>query len=86
MYSTASADWASDKDEDNSPKNVNNVHNTSSQKYRQLIALVILFPKSLSIAHNFRAELIIFLKIQIILQKRQFSSFMQVILIRPHHL
>ena len=23
-----------DKDEDNSPKNVNNVHNTSSQKYR----------------------------------------------------
>ena len=24
-----------DKDEDNSPKNVNNVHNTSSQKYRQ---------------------------------------------------
>ena len=22
-----------DKDEDNSPKNVNNVHNTSSQKY-----------------------------------------------------
>ena len=27
------AHWA--KDEDNSPKNVNNVHNTSSQKYRQ---------------------------------------------------
>ena len=25
-----------DKDEDNSPKNVNNVHNTSSQKYRQI--------------------------------------------------
>ena len=24
-----------DKDEDNSPKNVNNVHNTSSQKYKQ---------------------------------------------------
>ena len=23
-----------DKDEDNSPENVNNVHNTSSQKYR----------------------------------------------------
>ena len=26
-----------DKDEDNSPKNVNNVHNTSSQKYRQIL-------------------------------------------------
>ena len=25
-----------DKDEDNSPKNVNNVHNTSSHKYRQM--------------------------------------------------
>ena len=25
-----------DKDEDNSMKNVNNVHNTSSQKYRQI--------------------------------------------------
>ena len=25
-----------DKDEDNSPKNVNNVHNTSFQKYRQI--------------------------------------------------
>ena len=25
------------KDEDNSPKNVNNVHNTSSQKYRQIL-------------------------------------------------
>ena len=25
-----------DKDEDNSQKNVNNVHNTSSQKYRQI--------------------------------------------------
>ena len=25
-----------DKDEDNSPKNINNVHNTSSQKYRQI--------------------------------------------------
>ncbi len=24
------------KDNDNSPKNVNNVHNTSSQKYRQI--------------------------------------------------
>ena len=26
-----------DKDEDNSLKNVNNVHNTSSQKYRQIL-------------------------------------------------
>ena len=26
-----------DKDEDNSPKNVNNVHNTSSLKYRQIM-------------------------------------------------
>ena len=26
-----------DKNEDNSPKNVNNVHNTSSQKYRHLL-------------------------------------------------
>ena len=26
-----------DKDEDNCPKNVNNVHNTSSQKYRQIL-------------------------------------------------
>ncbi len=25
-----------DKDEDNSPKNVNNVHNISCQKYRQI--------------------------------------------------
>ena len=25
-----------DKDEDNSPKNVNNIHNNSSQKYRQV--------------------------------------------------
>ena len=25
------------KDEDNSPKNVNNIQNTSSQKYRQII-------------------------------------------------
>ena len=26
-----------DKDVDKSPKNVNNVHNTSSQKYRQIL-------------------------------------------------
>ena len=30
-------DKLGDKDEDNSPKNVNNVHNTSSQKYRWII-------------------------------------------------
>ena len=29
------------KDEDNSPKNVNNVHNTSSQKYRQILQRLI---------------------------------------------
>ena len=29
-------DKPGDKDEDNSPKNVNNVHNTSSQKYRHI--------------------------------------------------
>ena len=33
-----------DKDEDNSPKNVNNVHNNSSQKYREiLIAFLVWF-------------------------------------------
>ena len=31
------------KDEDNSPKNVNNVYNTSSQKYRQLLNLIPYF-------------------------------------------
>ena len=30
-----------DKGEDNSPKNLNNVHNTISQKYRQIVFLVI---------------------------------------------
>ena len=33
-------DKLSDKNEDNSPKNVNNVHNTTSQKYRQHFSLV----------------------------------------------
>ena len=32
-----------DKDEDNSPKNVNDVHNTSSQKYRQIMLLIFSF-------------------------------------------
>ena len=36
-----------DKDEDNSPKNVNNVHNTSSQKYKQILK-VSLFKNKLS--------------------------------------
>ena len=30
-----------DKDEDNSLKNLNNVHNTSSQKYRQKYSLIV---------------------------------------------
>ena len=30
-----------DEDEDNSPKNVNNVHNSSSQKYGQILSCVI---------------------------------------------
>ena len=30
-------DQQDEKDGDNSPKNVNNVHNTSSQKYRQIL-------------------------------------------------
>ena len=33
-----------DKDENNSPKNVNNVHNTSSEKYRQIV--IFLFAHS----------------------------------------
>ena len=31
------------EDEENRPKNVNNVHNTSSQKYRQLLFICLNF-------------------------------------------
>ena len=37
-----------DKDEDNSLKNVNNVHNTSSQKYRQIAQDVLENPTNQS--------------------------------------
>ena len=36
VQQTKRSDEQGDKDEDNSPKNVNNVHITSSQKYRQI--------------------------------------------------
>ena len=47
-----------DKDDDNSPKNVNNVHNTSSQKYRQRILIVskILEPKLVQHLKNLKEK------------------------------